>query len=85
MTSFDPYIAAERAREAYRKTIAQFEPVAVDAEVPKSVSSLDEKTDTETRDFCERSKNVFDGGLNSVKGVGQPIADQPPKGGVNHE
>jgi hypothetical protein len=59
MTSFDPFIAAERAREAYRKTIAQFEPVAVDAPVPESASSLAQKSDTERRDFCERSKNVF--------------------------
>jgi len=69
MTSFDPYIAAERAREAYRKTIAQFEPLPLDAAVPESVSSLAEKTDTETADFCECSKNVFDGGLDSVNGV----------------
>ena len=27
MNTFDPYIAAERAREAYRTTIAQFEPL----------------------------------------------------------
>jgi len=77
---FDPYIAAERAREAYRKTIAQFEPVAPDAPVPESVSSLAEKIDTETRDSYKRSKNVFDDGLDSVEGVGQPIADQATKG-----
>ena len=27
MNTFDPYIAADRAREAYRTTIAQFEPL----------------------------------------------------------
>ena len=34
MNTFDPYIAAERAREAYRTTIAQFEPLldGMDAE-----------------------------------------------------
>jgi hypothetical protein len=78
MASFDPYIAAERAREAYRKTIAQFELLALDAETRESVSSLAEKTDTERGVFCERSKNVFDGGLDSIRGVDSrsPISHQ---------
>ena len=40
MNTFDPQLAAEQAREAYRKTIAQFEPLALEAAVPESVRSL---------------------------------------------
>jgi hypothetical protein len=78
MAGFDPYIAAERAREAYRKTIAQFELLALDAETRECVSARAEKTDTETGVFRERSKNVFDGGLDSIRGVDSrsPISHQ---------
>jgi hypothetical protein len=42
MDRFDPYIAAERAREAYRKTIAQFEPVPdrTEAEARETAQNL---------------------------------------------
>lgn len=42
MNTFDPYIAAERAREAYRKTIAQFEPLhdGMEAEARETARNL---------------------------------------------
>jgi hypothetical protein len=42
MGRFDPHIAAERAREAYRKTIAQFEPVpdGTEAEARETAHNL---------------------------------------------
>ena len=42
MNTFDPYIAAERAREAYRKTIAQFEPPqdSMEAEARETARNL---------------------------------------------
>jgi hypothetical protein len=42
MNTFDPYIAAERAREAYRTTIAQFEPLldGVEAEARETARNL---------------------------------------------
>jgi hypothetical protein len=42
MKTFDPYIAAERAREAYRTTIAQFEPMldGMEAEARETARNL---------------------------------------------
>ena len=42
MNTFDPYIAAERTREAYRTTIAQFEPLldGVEAEARETARNL---------------------------------------------
>ena len=42
MNTFDPYIAAERAREAYRTTIAQFEPLldGMEAEARETARNL---------------------------------------------
>ena len=44
MNTFDPQLAAERAREAYRKTMAQFE---LEAPVPQA------------REVYEHSKNAL--------------------------
>jgi len=67
MNTFDPQIAAERAREAYRKTIAQFEPVALEAAIPETVRSFAEKTVTQTRDVYERSKSPLKADLDAVE------------------
>jgi phasin len=67
MNNFDPQVAAEMAREAYRKTIAQFEPVALEAAIPESVRTLAEKTVTETRNVYERSKAALEAGLEAVE------------------
>ena len=42
MNTFDPYIAAERAREAYRTTIAQFEPLldGIEAEARETARNI---------------------------------------------
>jgi phasin len=62
MNNFDPYAAAEMAREAYRKTIAQFEPAALEAAIPESVRSMAEKTVA-----YERSKGALEAGLDAVE------------------
>jgi phasin len=67
MNNFDPYAAAEMAREAYRKTIAQFEPAALEAAIPESVRSMAEKTVAQTRDVYERSKAALEAGLDAVE------------------
>lgn len=66
MNTFDPYIAAERAREAYRKTMAQFEPV-LEGTVPVGMRLLADKSVTETREVYERSKSVLEAGLDAVE------------------
>jgi phasin len=67
MNTFDPQAAAEMAREAYLKTIAQFEPVAMEAAVPESVRQIAEKTVTETRNVYERSKTALEVGFDAVE------------------
>jgi phasin len=67
MNTFDAQAAAEMAREAYLKTIAQFEPVAMEAAVPESVRQIAEKTVTETRNVYERSKTALEVGLDAVE------------------
>jgi phasin len=66
MNTLDPYVAAERAREAYRKTMAQFEPI-LDGTVPEDMRLLAEKSVTETREVYERSKSVLEAGLDTVE------------------
>jgi phasin len=67
MNTFDPQAAAEMAREAYRKTVAQFEPAALEAAIPESVRTLAKKTVTETRNVYERSKTALEAGLDAVE------------------
>lgn len=64
MNTFDPQLAADRAREAYRKTMAQFE---LEAPVPDSVRSLAEKTVTQAREVYEHSKNALEMGLDTIE------------------
>ena len=63
MNNFDPQAAADMARDAYLKTIAQFEPSALEAAVPASVRAMAEKTVTETQAVYERAKTAAEAGL----------------------
>lgn len=55
------------ARDAYRKTIAQFEPLALEAAIPVSVRSLAEKTVTGTQEAYERAKTAAETGLDAIE------------------
>ena len=50
-----PKAAAKKASGTYRKTDAQFEKFARDAEMPKSMRTLAEKSVIQTRELCEHS------------------------------
>jgi phasin len=67
MNTFDPQAAAEMAREAYLKTIAQFEPAALEAAIPEGLRTLAGKTVAETQNVYERSKTALEAGLNAVE------------------
>jgi hypothetical protein len=56
----NPQVAAEKARDTYRKTAAQFEELARDTEVPEAMRALAEKNVTQTRELYERSKDAFE-------------------------
>ena len=64
--SFNPQVtAAEKARDSYRKTTAQFEEVAGNTEVPEAMRVLAEENITQTREVYERSKDALEAVLAS--------------------
>src|ERR1051325_4616480 len=66
MNAFDPQLAADAAREAYRKTMAQFD-LALEAPVPENVRAIAEKALTETRDVYERAKDRLESDLETLE------------------
>ena len=61
--SSNPSVAAEKARETYRKTAAQFEEFAL--ETPETMRDLATNNIAQTREFYERSKDAFEAVLAS--------------------
>ena len=52
-------VAAEKARDGYRMTVAQFEDL-VPTQLPEAMRSLAEKNIAQTRELYERSKNALE-------------------------
>jgi len=84
--SFNPQAAAEKARDSYRKTVAQFEEWAGNGEVPEAMRVLAEKNITQTRKVYERSKDAletvlvswersFDAGGQGVAALNRKVID----------
>ena len=48
--SINPQVAAEKARNTYRKTTAQFEALSLDTAFPEAARALAEKTVAQTRE-----------------------------------
>jgi phasin len=64
--SFNPQVTtAEKARDSYRKTTAQFEELAGNTKVPEAMRVLAEKNITQTREVYERSKDALEAVLAS--------------------
>ncbi|MGC1179749.1 MAG: phasin family protein [Methyloceanibacter sp.] len=63
--SDNPKVAAEKARDSYRKTAAQFEELPLDTQVPEAMRALVEKNITQTRELYERSKDALEAVLGS--------------------
>ena len=53
------------SRDSFRKTAAQFEEFARDAEVPKAMRDLAERNIAQMRETYERSKDALEGALQS--------------------
>ena len=51
--SFNPQVAAEKARETYRKTAAQFEDLALNTPVSEGLRALAEKNIAQAREAYE--------------------------------
>jgi phasin len=58
-------VAAEKARDTYRKTSTQFEELAREAHMPEAMRALAEQNITQTRQLYERSKDALEGVLES--------------------
>ena len=58
-------VAAEKARDTYRKTAAQFEELARDTQMPEAMRALAEKNITQTRELYERSKDALEAAVES--------------------
>jgi hypothetical protein len=63
MNTFEPKVAAEKAREI----AVQFEALALDALLPEGVRSIAEKTVAQTREAYEQSKDVLEAGLEALE------------------
>jgi phasin len=76
--SINPQAAAEKARDTYRKTTAQFEALTLDTAFPEAARDFAEKTVAQTRDAYDRSKEALDAGLDAMErsfdGAGQGAA-----------
>src|SRR4029450_5138124 len=66
MNTFDPQLAADAAREAYRKTMAQFD-LALEAPVPENVRAMAEKAVVHPRHVYERSKDRLESDLETLE------------------
>ncbi len=65
-------VAAEKARGTYRKTAARFEEFAYDAQIPKSMRALAEKSVAQTRELYVHSlEAVLEGWEKLVVAAGQ--------------
>ena len=63
----NPEAPAEKARDSYRKTAAQFEELAGNTKVPEAMRALAEKNITQTREVYERSKDALEAVLVSCE------------------
>jgi len=63
MNTFEPKVAAEKARE----TAVQFEALALKTLLPEGVRSIAEKTVVQTREAYEHSKDALEGGLDALE------------------
>lgn len=62
---FDPKAVNDKARDSYRRTAAQFEEFARDAEVPKAMREIAEKNIAQMRETYERSKDALENVMQS--------------------
>ena len=58
-------VAAEKARDTYRKTAAQFDELVHDTQLPEAMRALAEKNIAQTRELYERSKDALEAVLAS--------------------
>ena len=57
--------SAEKTRDTYRKTAAQFEELVHDTQLPEAMRALAEKNIAQLRELYERSKDAFEAVMES--------------------
>ena len=65
--SHNPQVAAERARDTYRRNAAQVENLVLDNSVSPAMRALAEKNIAQTREVCEHSKDALDAALETLE------------------
>jgi len=65
--SFNPQIAAEKVRDAYPTTAAQFENLTFGNPLSEAMRVLAEKNVAQTREVYEHSKDAFEGALATME------------------
>ncbi len=65
--SFNPQGAAEKTRDTYRKSAAQFENLALDTPLSEAVRAITEKNVAQTRELYEHSKDALEAALDTLE------------------
>jgi phasin len=66
-TNSKPELAADKARETYRKSTAQFEGALLETAFPQAARELAEKTVAQTRDAYDRSKDALEAAVDTFE------------------
>ena len=65
--SLSPKVAADKARDTYRKTAAQTEELVHDTQLLGAMRALAEKNIAQTREACEHSKHALEAALETLE------------------
>ena len=65
--TYSPQVAAEQARDAFRKAAQEFETLKLDTTVPESVRALAEKTVSQSREAYERGKEQLEEAIDALE------------------
>ncbi|MGC1711006.1 MAG: phasin family protein [Methyloceanibacter sp.] len=65
--TFSPQVAAEQARDAFRRAAQEFETLKLDTTVPESVRALAEKTVNQSREAYERGKEQLEEAIDALE------------------
>jgi phasin len=65
--TYSPQVAAEQARDAFRKAAQEFETLKIDTTVPESVRALAEKTVNQSREAYERGKEQLEEAIDALE------------------
>ena len=65
--TYSPQVAAEQARDAFRRAAQEFETLKLDTTVPESVRALAEKTVNQSREAYERGKEQLEEAIDALE------------------